>query len=463
MSRRKTIENPELSRRDKILYGSAGFADAATYALVSTFLLFYLTTIAGIQPALAGSLVAFGSIWDAVTCPVFGYLSDNCHSRMGRRRPFLLMGSVPLAACTMFLFTAIGAGLAVKVVYYVVVSMIYWSAFSCFFIPYMAFGAELTHNYDERTILRSYTSIANNIGGIVGGVCPTIAIDYLCSSGISRNTSWQVTALVIGILTFCAIMLCFFGFKDRDIPKPKEQHAEKFSVKKMFRDYIDVLRIKPLLLLISASIISLIGITMFNSDRLYFLTYNMGFNGAQISLVLFICSCFGFIIPFVLNAMTRWFDKRRSFLIVIGGSSLIVAAFRFIGVTGWPTLIIMMAFFALCNTGYWQLMPTLLYDVGEYDEYYNGKNRIGSIMSLQSLAEAAAEALAIQLLGIILQLVGFNGALEVQSDFTLSWIATCLMIVPVMFTIIACIFIYKYPITREVFQEIQQKLEDRKS
>ena len=108
-------------------------------------------------------------------------------------------------------------------------------------------------------------------------------------------------------------------------------------------------------------------------------------------------------------------------------------------------------------------MPTLLYDVGEYDEYYNGKNRIGSIMSLQSLAEAAAEAIAIQVLGIILQLVGFNGELEVQSEFTMEWITNCMLVVPVLFLLAACAVIYKYPITREVFNDIQQKLSERKT
>ena len=465
MRSRNTIENPELSFRDKILYGASGFGDAVTYSLISTFLLFYMTTVAGIQPAIAGSVVAFGSLWDALTCPVFGYLSDNCHSSMGRRRPFLLIGSIPLAACTMLLFTSIDAGPGLKIVYYVIVIMIYWSAFSCFFIPYMAFGAELTHNYDERTILRSYTSIANNLGGVVGGVCPTIMVDILCSMGSGRAASWQITALIIGIFTAASILLCFFGFKDRDIPlqpKEKSEDAEKFSVRKVAREYVEILRLKPLRMLIGASIIALIGITMFNADRLYFLTYNMGLNGAQISLILFVGNGLGFVIPLFINLMTRWFDKRHSFMILIGGSAIIVAAFRFIGVSGWVSLIIMVSFFALYNTGYWQLMPTLLYDVGEYDEYYGGKNRIGAVMSLQSLAEAVAEALSVQILGIILQFTGFNGEAAVQSAFTMEWIANCLMIIPSAFMILSCVFIYKYPITREVFNDIQQKLRRRR-
>ena len=455
----------KLSFKDKVFYGASGFGDSATYTITSTFLLFFMTTMAGIQPALAGTIVAVGSLWDAITCPVFGYLSDNCHSKMGRRRPFLLAGSIPLAATTMLLFTTFDAGIAFKAVYYVVIIIVYWSSFSCFFIPYMAFGAELTDDYDERTVLRSFTSVSNCIGGMVGRVCPTMIVDVLCSQGFETATSWQMTAGAIGALSGGAILLCFFGFKGRDIPLPKDNEApkEKFNIKKMFLDYLDVLKIKPLRILMGASIIALMAITILNADNLYFLTYNMGYSGTQITLVLLVGQSIGLVIPFFVNAMAKWFDKRHSFLLIIGICAILQTGFRFIEINSMPTVFVLIIVYALCSTAYWQLMPTLLYDVGEYDEYHSGKSRIGSIMSLQSLAEAAAEAISIQLLGIILQFAGFNGDLAQQSETALSWIYNCLTILPAAFLIIACLFIFRYPITRKVYNDLKQKLADRKS
>ena len=99
----------------------------------------------------------------------------------------------------------------------------------------------------------------------------------------------------------------------------------------------------------------------------------------------------------------------------------------------------------------------------EYDKYTSGKDRVGAIMSIQSVSEAIAEALGVQLLGIILQIVGFNGENAVQSAFVLGWIENCMMVVPIILTILSCIFIWKYPITREVYEKIKKGLAEREN
>lgn len=447
----------KLGLRYKISYGAAGFGEATAYCLISTFLLFYLTTIAGIAPALAGTIVALGSVWDLITCPIFGYLSDNCTSAMGKRRPYILVGSIPFTLFTMLLFTFIDASAPIKAGYYMLVIILFWTAYTCFYVPYMALGAELTDDYDQRTVLRAYTSVFNSLGAIVGSVAPTMMVDFMCSSGLSLKISWQLTALAIGIIAGVTIFLCFAGSKGRDKPILKEE-KKKFNLREMIIEYVDVLKIKPLQYLLAASIISLTGITMVNSARMYFFTYNLGFSAKQISFTLFIACVMGLCMPPIINVATRNFDRKSIFIAFMAFGAVGTAMFKFIGVTGYVTLYILIAMYAIVNMTYWQLMPTILYDVGEYDKYTNGKDRVGSVMSIQSVSEALAEALGVQLLGIILQLVGFDGEAAVQSDFVLGWIENCMMIVPIILILIACYFIWKYPITREVFEKMKREL-----
>ncbi|MCQ2547264.1 MAG: MFS transporter [Clostridia bacterium] len=446
--------------RYKISYGAAGFGEATAYTLVSTFLLFYLTTIAGIAPAVAGLIVALGGIWDILTCPVFGYLSDNCSSAMGKRRPFLIAGCIPFTLFTMLLFTFIEATVPVRIAYYLIVIFVFWTAYSCYYIPYMALGAELTDDYDERTALRAYTSVFNSLGAIIGTVTPTILVEHMCSEGISLHLSWQFTALLIGLISGAAIFLCFIGVKGKDKPLPKEEKT-RFNVGQMLRDYAYVLKIRPLHYLLATSVISLTGITMFNSGRMYFLTYNMGFSPKQISFTLFMACIIGMVMPPIINFSTKFFDRRTIFIsfMIIGsvGSFL----FKFIGITGYISLYLMITLYAILNMSYWQLMPTTLYDVGEYDRYTTGKDRVGAIMSIQSLAEALAEALGVQLLGILLQLVGFNGDAAVQTPFVLSWIESSMLVIPPILVVISCIFLWKYPITRKVYENIKAELAKR--
>lgn len=131
---------------------------------------------------------------------------------------------------------------------------------------------------------------------------------------------------------------------------------------------------------------------------------------------------------------------------------------RFIGLNGYVTLLILFVMYAVMNGTYWQLMPTILYDVGEYDKYTTGNDRVGAIMSIQSVSEAIAEALGVQLLGIILQLAGFNGNAAFQNAFVLGWIENCIMVMPVILGVLSCVFIWKYPITREVFKKMKREI-----
>ena len=74
----------------KLSYGIGGVADNALFTLIGTFLMFFLTSVAGIRPAAAGTIVALGSVWEAMCGPVTGFLSDNTDTRFGKRKPFLM-------------------------------------------------------------------------------------------------------------------------------------------------------------------------------------------------------------------------------------------------------------------------------------------------------------------------------------------------------------------------------------
>ena len=82
--------NNRLNRKTKLLYGVAGIGDSALYSLMGNFALFFFTTVAGIDPAVAGAIVAIGAVWDVVSGSFVGYISDKTRSSMGRRKPFLL-------------------------------------------------------------------------------------------------------------------------------------------------------------------------------------------------------------------------------------------------------------------------------------------------------------------------------------------------------------------------------------
>ena len=120
----------KLSFKTKLSYGVGAICDNAMYMLAGTYLLLFLTTVAGISPAIAGTISAEGSGWEALCAPVVGFKSDRAVSRFGRRKPFMLAAAFPVAIVTSLLFTAIDASQPVKVIYYIAMVLIYWTCFS---------------------------------------------------------------------------------------------------------------------------------------------------------------------------------------------------------------------------------------------------------------------------------------------------------------------------------------------
>jgi GPH family glycoside/pentoside/hexuronide:cation symporter len=456
----------KLSFKNKIAYSSAAIGDAATYSIVGTFLMFFLTTVGHVSPAIAGTLIAAGSVWDVVGSLIIGYWSDHSSSRMGRRRPFLMTGATLLAISCSLLFYTVDAGPVFRVLYYGVMILIFWAGFSTFYVPFLALGAEFTDDYTERTHLRSFAYGFNMLGTLLGIVLPSIIVDLLISGGFSRESSWHITGTFVGIVSAATIYLTVLLSKDKDIPR-QAGDAEKPKIEfrvlvGMAEGYLNVLKLRPLRILLLASVFYLVSNTIYGADRLYFYTYNLGLSAALVSGILLLASFNGLLFMPVILFLSRWLDKRSLLMIMMMISAVLVTAARFTGIATFTGMILFTFIYSIGSTAYWQLMPAILYDICEYDELETGNRRQGTIVSLQSVAEALSQAVAMQFLGIVLELAGFNGESPMQTPAALEWIGNSLTIIPAVFMILTVIMIYRYPITKKKFEEIQEELRNRR-
>jgi GPH family glycoside/pentoside/hexuronide:cation symporter len=113
------------------------------------------------------------------------------------------------------------------------------------------------------------------------------------------------------------------------------------------------------------------------------------------------------------------------------------------------------------NTCYWQLMPSMIYDVCEADELASGQKRAGQVISLQALSESLSTAVAAQMLGIVLQLAGFHESTAAQSDTALTWISHNYTLVPGICMILMAVVILFHPINKASFRRIREALARR--
>lgn len=452
----------KLTFNEKIGYALAALGDAAAYSFINAFLLFFLTTTAGVQPAAAGAITIAGAVWNTIANPVIGYLSDNARTKWGRRRPFMLFMTLPLAASVFLLFTAVDLLPVIRPLYYGAVLIIFWTAYTGFFVPYLALGAEYTQDYNERTELRSYASVFNMLGNLTGLVLPSVFVQFLCDRGLSNAGAWSATGAAVGVFAAASILLTARAAKEKDRGEERPE-GEKMDIrlKSIFGEYLQVLKLKPVKYLLLTSLFALICNTVFAADLVYYFTYNHGLSAAQISGMFLYRTGVCIVLILIVKKVSAITDKRISLLMVfaIGAVSVIIA--KITGVEGMVQLHIFVFFVAVSTSIYWQLMPAIIYDVCEYDELETGKKRQGAIVSLQGLVEALAAGIGSQLLGIILQMGGFNGEAEEQTASALQWVENSVTIIPAAFLILAFIALYKYPITKKRFEEIRRKLEEK--
>lgn len=467
----------KLKFKTKILYGLGGVGDSALYNLMGNFALFFLTTIAGINPAVAGTITAIGSLCDTVCGAVIGYVSDYTNTRFGKRKPFLLASSIPLMAFTSLFFLNINAGQSLMTLYYGIILILFWSSFSIFFVPYLAWGAELTNVYDERTSLRGYVYLFNTLGTAIGLVLPNIMVDFLEKGGCSLEISWQITGMTCGILSGGTILICAVGIKDKfqlqydsskETAAKEEKKRENVSFKArllvimdMVKNYVQILKLRTVRYILGASIFYLIGYTIFCSDRMYFFTYNMGLPRTTITMVMMVLTFASVVFVPLISLANKWADKRTSYLVGMIVCSVGMAAYCWIGVSSMLHICVFAVLYCVGNLVYWQLIPAMIYDVCEVDQLIHNKERAGLVISLQALSESLSTAAGLQIMGLILDFSGFDGTKQLQTETAMQWTSYSFSLIPAIFMALSAFCIFKYPVTKKVYNQVLVGLKQR--
>lgn len=296
--------------------------------------------------------------------------------------------------------------------------ILFWTCFSSFFVPYMAWGSDLTDDYNKRTVLRSFSYVFNQVGMCVGMVLPSITVDYCMNPGKTPQQSWQIVGIMTGACGAAALLICALTIKvddKKDFVKPPKKKKESLYkiLPAMMKGYWEILKLKPIRTIIGASLTYLIANITFSSDRVFFMKFNLGMDNKAISAMLMVITVAGVCsVPFITKLAVK-FEKKKVFMLGIGTCGVLMMISSFVGVDSKLGLLAVCLFYAFANACYWQLMPSMLYDVCEVEELISGQKRSGAVISLQALSESISIAVGVQMLGIILEMSGFDSELAV--------------------------------------------------
>lgn len=484
--------------RQKTGYGLGTFIDMWGHWLYPNIALQVFVYYLGVAPVLVGVALFLNRLVDACSDPLFGWLSDNTRTRIGRRRPYMYVGAVLAGVGLPFLLAVtMGWGSTLGVSNYfwfmLVSSAIYLPLVSCFNMPFQSLGNEMTPDYHERTSLFSYKNIIQKIpefglffGGLFFtrsawiGATPENAIDRLgqlftsasawktAPDGVQPNVllGSQVFLVLCGMIMIIAGLACASLVRERYY---KKLIATKTDRVPFWQNLKQTFACGPFRIQLVIQVAYQLGLSMVNALGLTLTIYYVS-SGNQsegnnynfwMGLAYMMVGLLG--VP-VFAVISRYWGKRHSMICVFAlGIAVFVA-------TWWlytPNLkwlqILASGLISFCSAGFWTIIASIGADVIDYDELQSGRRREGAFASCASWVMKMGMALGALVSTSVLSWVGFDKNLGAhQAPGTMFAIRLLLAGIPIIGLIVGLFALARFPLTQSKTMEIRAQLEARR-
>ncbi|MGE5658024.1 MAG: MFS transporter, partial [Actinomycetota bacterium] len=198
----------KLSFWTKLAFGAGDLGTAVTANILVFFLLYFFTSVAKLPAGMAGSILMIGKIWDAINDPIIGVMSDRTNHPWGRRYPWMVFGAIPLGISFFLQWLVPTDNQWLLFGYYVLIGLVFNSAYTAVNLPYTALTPELTQDYDERTSLNSFR-FTFSIGGSILSLILAQVIFALIPNDPGQQ--YLVLGAVCAIIAVLPIYWCVLG------------------------------------------------------------------------------------------------------------------------------------------------------------------------------------------------------------------------------------------------------------
>ena len=445
----KQLQTTKLKWSTKIGYAIGQMVDSTGYNVYYFFFLYFLTDFAGIPAGTAGTVSLIAIMWDAVTDPIVGNISDNLKSPYGRRRPLMIGATIPYAVCTFLIFNNVHFQGNAKFAYFVLIAILFWTCYKTYVIPYFALGAELTDDYNERNTLRSMAGVCLQLAVMLASSAPPMILEIAGRHGMTGAKGWNAVGIIFAAIIIIAAFVCWTTTRGGELVSKAadEDHRVANKDSGLIKSFIAILKLKPALLLAVSVFLWNITTVFLSSGAVYALTNLLKASAAQQSTAFFVQCGVGIVWIPIINIWANKADKKLVYWIGMGISAVIMLFFTFIGFGSFPVWLVYVSIFAFGNSVFWTLYYSMMYDISELDEFKTGNRREGQISALMSFFQKLGAALATWLIGLLLEQGGYVGTAAVQSSSALHMIQNIVTIFPALIGIAAAVVAIAYPIT----------------
>ena len=456
----------------KVAFGMGMLANQMFPAVLGIFIVVLVQDL-GFPGWMWGVVSLVPRVFDALTDPIMGFISDNTKSRWGRRRQYVFIGAIIMGIAFIIMWQLFREnGLEYNFTYFLLSSLVFYLGLTIFSVPYVAIGYEMSNDFHERTHIMA---VAQWIGQWAWVIAPWFWV-------IMYDPTWYETAdiavreLAIWVGIICAI----FAMVPAIFIKSKSTLNENYSpltmrkiggsLKEIVISFQEAFQSIPFRKLCFATFLVFNAFNTVAAFTFFIIVYYL-FNGdagaAGIWPTLFgslgALSTTFLVIPIV-TKMSRKLGKKRAFLVTQSISVIGYIMLWFLFVPGKPYLfIIALPFFSFGIGGLFTLMMSMTADVIDLDELNTGKRREGTFGAIYWWMVKFGFGIAGGLSGVIFTVIGFDPGLEVQPEGAITGLRLFFSGLPILGTLAAIYIMRDYEITEERAKDISDTLAARKA
>ncbi len=454
ISEKKTGAGSEQQKMQRLPFGiklSYGIGDISNNIFIVTtgmYLLFFMTNVLGVNPALAGMMLLFPKLWDVVSDPIMGAISDVTRSRFGRRRPYILYGAVPFGIAFFVLFIA--PGYRTELANALQVSILYalaCTAFTVVNVPYASMVPEMSDDYNERMSITSFRMFFASFGALLAGALAMPLVD----AGGGGDAGFRLMGIVFGVGIVISALICFFGTKKAPgRPPQKEMPPMKEQIRIAARNY-------PFVMLMSSYFLQALAIGVMMAGFIYYVKYAMDLPETAMNVAFPIFLVTGILFIPVWLAVGKRLGKIKSYYIGLVIFTVMMGSLFFTS----PSLLwlfYVQVFLAGIGFSSFQLFPfSMLPDTIEYDQMQSGLRREGVFSGMWSAGQKIAYAVAPAIVGFVLALSGFVKE-GIQPESLTIGVRVIFCLFPAAMILLSFLPFRKYTLTEEEFERVKASI-----
>ena len=449
-------ETHELTIRSRtvLAYGSGDIFGGGATVVIGLYFFFFLTESVGLSPLMAGAVFAVGRLFDAVTDPLMGYLSDITRSRFGRRRIYFLVAIVPVWISFFLLWLPLPSfNPYLQLLYYSSCYLLYSLVYTMVMVPYSALNAELHRSPSVRMRLAGSRMVFTQLTTMAAILVPYWLID------LQQPQGYSVMGAVFATIFCLPWIFVFWGTYEL----PYRQPSQSVSFRDHIVRFVRILTNRTVRCHMVMHAASYAAVDILMVLAVYFFTFYLGAPQQyyHLSLLLLMTAMVG-MLP-IYYALSKHMSMRLLYCLAMTGWAIgLLLGYAALRPDNSPFIWFAASFCIGIGAGGSILMPWAIFPlISDVGEYFSGENKAGMYAGMLTLIRKAVQgAFVMPLIGITLHSINYMPQLFPQSQQTATGLQRVFFLAPVFCIAVGVIAGIRFPLTRHRVQLLRDALTD---